>query len=1022
MKSLAQKVVGPVAVGFAALGAGFSLAHAAPPFSVSSLATSGDPIADVGIVNSAFYNNNQVTPCTGGRGVLKVAVNDSGQWLIQTDSPSIATFQDTALISSLFPPTFFGHTPYLIEGTDGYLTAPTFSFIAAPFGMTANVCSPPNPFWTDNAVGGIAVGNSGVNAMMLRVLPGLNADPVADAGSAIYHNLGAVVAREGQLVNCPGLDPGTVWGPLTSETATMNVNSSNQYGIVAPVVEMGVSKRAVIVVSVDGAGSVLGSQLVAVEGGPVGAGPQTWVTIAAAPYTAAINDSGTMIFSGQTSTGVTGLFMNGGFVAFEGGPTPDVTKTWGSLLGVPVDLNNRGDFVFRALTGDGIGIWNELAPDAGEQYDGQNGLANVPADSTVGNGALNTIVGSLSSDTDVDMYRIRITDPMAFSATTVPDGGIGFPGAAFDTVLYLIREPGNGTACVERSDDVSPSVVQSTLTGQFVPAVGDYYLAVATPKTRPLINRFYFGAQIRRDEPAWIEDPGFIGVANSRVLWSDPSNGIIGRALTTTGAMELAAPVGTPQVPTPGAGQSNITGPICVTGGAGKVYWISSESGATRLKNANFDGSGVTNLIQSNALANVTSVTGLAADAGANRLFWCRAALGEIWRSNLGGGSAELMIKSPEEITVGIEGTFVPRRIAAGGGFVFWTNPVHGGGSIQRASQTTIATSGEEAVTTIISGVQAEQIAVDAAGGKIYWTETTANLIRRANFDGTGVETFVSTPRPLSIALDATTVYWSNGDDRVIRRAPIASPGSASTLVSLGADTGVTIQEVLAQGNGFNGWERVGASVPGALPYQVRLTGASPRIPDAMIAKNNNVKVVGTYDEVPGRPGSRITVIGSTADAFKMSDRGDVLWRGSYFEPTVFINYQTSALFLNNEAILIAGQIPPTFSDRLVFFYSGPGNVDLSRNGEWAVVSANTQVPPFNFTFQPDRALLLHFDLPPECAADFNGDGNLDPDDLGDYINCYFGVPPCDQADFNNDGNIDPDDLGDFINAYFSGC
>ncbi|MGD9690180.1 MAG: hypothetical protein AB7K52_11055 [Phycisphaerales bacterium] len=58
----------------------------------------------------------------------------------------------------------------------------------------------------------------------------------------------------------------------------------------------------------------------------------------------------------------------------------------------------------------------------------------------------------------------------------------------------------------------------------------------------------------------------------------------------------------------------------------------------------------------------------------------------------------------------------------------------------------------------------------------------------------------------------------------------------------------------------------------------------------------------------------------------------------------------------------------------------------------------------------------------PTCPADFNADGNLDPDDLGDYINCYFSLPPCDQADFNADTNVDPDDLGDFINAYFTGC
>ncbi|MGD9690367.1 MAG: hypothetical protein AB7K52_13890 [Phycisphaerales bacterium] len=55
----------------------------------------------------------------------------------------------------------------------------------------------------------------------------------------------------------------------------------------------------------------------------------------------------------------------------------------------------------------------------------------------------------------------------------------------------------------------------------------------------------------------------------------------------------------------------------------------------------------------------------------------------------------------------------------------------------------------------------------------------------------------------------------------------------------------------------------------------------------------------------------------------------------------------------------------------------------------------------------------------PACLADFNADGNVDPDDLGDYINCFFSIPPCGQADFNADGNVDPDDLGDFINVFF---
>ncbi|MGD9690617.1 MAG: hypothetical protein AB7K52_13105 [Phycisphaerales bacterium] len=59
---------------------------------------------------------------------------------------------------------------------------------------------------------------------------------------------------------------------------------------------------------------------------------------------------------------------------------------------------------------------------------------------------------------------------------------------------------------------------------------------------------------------------------------------------------------------------------------------------------------------------------------------------------------------------------------------------------------------------------------------------------------------------------------------------------------------------------------------------------------------------------------------------------------------------------------------------------------------------------------------------PDNCPSDFNNDGALDPDDLGDFINGYFATAPDERCDQNRDGTIDPDDLGDFINEYFGGC
>ncbi len=56
------------------------------------------------------------------------------------------------------------------------------------------------------------------------------------------------------------------------------------------------------------------------------------------------------------------------------------------------------------------------------------------------------------------------------------------------------------------------------------------------------------------------------------------------------------------------------------------------------------------------------------------------------------------------------------------------------------------------------------------------------------------------------------------------------------------------------------------------------------------------------------------------------------------------------------------------------------------------------------------------------CAADFNGDAAVDPDDLSDFIGCFFATPACPEADFNADGLSDPDDLSDFISAFFGSC
>ncbi len=78
--------------------------------------------------------------------------------------------------------------------------------------------------------------------------------------------------------------------------------------------------------------------------------------------------------------------------------------------------------------------------------------------------------------------------------------------------------------------------------------------------------------------------------------------------------------------------------------------------------------------------------------------------------------------------------------------------------------------------------------------------------------------------------------------------------------------------------------------------------------------------------------------------------------------------------------------------------------------------------PPAPGTGQTE---VLINDLPiptPPCVADFNGDGETNPDDLASYIACYFSSTPCEQAEMSGDTTIDADDLSNYIASYFAGC
>jgi len=98
----------------------------------------------------------------------------------------------------------------------------------------------------------------------------------------------------------------------------------------------------------------------------------------------------------------------------------------------------------------------------------------------------------------------------------------------------------------------------------------------------------------------------------------------------------------------------------------------------------------------------------------------------------------------------------------------------------------------------LVTGVKPGGVTVDAAGGKVYWTDFVFKDINRANLDGTDDEVlfFLDTPSsPLDVALDVSAgqMYWTDygtaapgSDTQFISRGNMDGSGTVTHLVTSG--------------------------------------------------------------------------------------------------------------------------------------------------------------------------------------------------------------------------------------------
>ena len=158
-----------------------------------------------------------------------------------------------------------------------------------------------------------------------------------------------------------------------------------------------------------------------------------------------------------------------------------------------------------------------------------------------------------------------------------------------------------------------------------------------------------------------------------------------------------------------------------------------------------------------------------------SHIYWTDWSLGTISRANLDGTAVETLVS----------GLDTPRGIAldVAGGKMYWTDYELFGddsGKIQCANL-----DGSN-IETLVSGSDGLfGIALDVAGGKMYWTSYDG--IHRANLDGSNIETLVSGFGPRGIALDVAggKMYWTWYDGE-IQRADLDGSNIETLVTGLG--------------------------------------------------------------------------------------------------------------------------------------------------------------------------------------------------------------------------------------------
>ncbi len=159
-----------------------------------------------------------------------------------------------------------------------------------------------------------------------------------------------------------------------------------------------------------------------------------------------------------------------------------------------------------------------------------------------------------------------------------------------------------------------------------------------------------------------------------------------------------------------------------------KIYWADYTYSNPRIRRANLDGTVIEDLASA---SNGCVLEGIVLDITAGHIYWAERMDQQIWRANMAGGSAYMILQC-------WEGIGHPCGLAIAGGRLYW------GGDNAISSSNLNGDNVQSVVTDLPDSPRSME--VDTEAGQLYWTTSSlsSGYVQRINLNGTGLTTLAS--------------------------------------------------------------------------------------------------------------------------------------------------------------------------------------------------------------------------------------------------------------------------------------